>query len=47
MHDLAEWGVAVVAEGVTVGPGAKVAPLAMVTQDVPAGETAPAAKKEE
>lgn len=49
MHNLEEWGVAVVAEGVTVGPGAKVHPRAMVEHDLTAGENAygvPAGKKE-
>lgn len=40
MSDVSKWGVAVVAEGVTVGAGAKVPPKAMVEQDVKDGEKA-------
>ena len=39
MTDMADWGVAVVGEGVTVGEGARVAPRAMLTRDVKAGES--------
>lgn len=38
MSDVTKWGVSVVAEGVTIGAGAKVAPKAMVEQDVKDGE---------
>ena len=34
MEDIEKWGVAVVGEGVTVGPSAKVGPKAMISQDV-------------
>lgn len=37
MDDLSQWGVAVVAEGVTIGAGAKIKPLAMVEEDVEDG----------
>ncbi len=39
MDDVSKWGVTVVAEGVTVGTGAKVLPKAMVEEDVPEGAT--------
>ncbi len=39
MDDVSKWGVAVVAEGVTIGANAKVAPKAMVEEDVKEGET--------
>lgn len=39
MDDVAKWGVAVVAEGVTIGAGAKVMPQAMVDTDVKDGVT--------
>lgn len=38
MDDLEKWGVAVVAEGVTVGAGALVPPRAMVEEDIKDGE---------
>ncbi len=34
MDDMSKWGVAVVAEGVTIGAGAKVPPKAMIEEDV-------------
>ena len=34
MEDISSWGVTVVAEGVTIGPGAKVPPKSMVEKDV-------------
>lgn len=37
MEDVSKWGVAVVAEGVTIGAGAKVMPKAMVEEDVKDG----------
>lgn len=40
MHDIDAWGVAVVAEGVQVGPGAKVHPKAMVEKDIGPGGSA-------
>ena len=39
MDDLAQWGVAVVGEGVTVGKKATVKPKSMISTDVKAGET--------
>lgn len=38
MSDVTKWGVAVVAEGVTIGAGAVVSPKAMVEKDVEDGE---------
>ena len=37
MEDVSKWGVAVVAEGITIGAGAKVLPQAMVEEDVKDG----------
>ncbi|MGD9559560.1 MAG: glucose-1-phosphate adenylyltransferase [Oscillospiraceae bacterium] len=34
MDDVSKWGVSVVAEGITIGPGAKVPPKTMVEEDV-------------
>lgn len=39
MADVSKWGVAVVAEGITIGPGAKVPPKAMIDKDVKEGDT--------
>lgn len=38
MEDLDKWGVTVVAEGVTVGPGVKVPPKSMVEEDILGGD---------
>ncbi len=40
MTDLAQWGVAVVGPGLTVGAGATVGPKAMIEKDIPGGDEA-------